>query len=143
MSPRWIIACCRFLLALVFILASIHKIIYPETFAQTIYQYQILPDSMINLVAITLPWIELVAAVAILTPTSFKDGAALLMLLMLAVFALAMSFNILRGLDISCGCFSSGDTDTIGWSNVVRNLGYMFLCVAVMGEQWITQKLRA
>lgn len=142
MSPRWIIGCCRVLLAVVFFLASLHKILFPETFALAVYQYQILPDAWINLIAITLPWIELVAAIAILAPPSYKDAAAFLMLILLGIFALAMSFNILRGLDITCGCFSTGDNaDPIGWGNVTRNLGYMFLCIAVMGQEWITKRL--
>lgn len=59
---------------------------------------------------------------------------------MLGIFSLAMSMSILRGLDIACGCFSSaGEGDTLGWSNVFRNLGYMFLAAIVMAEEWIKE----
>lgn len=140
MNVKFITWCGRLLLALVFLLAAVHKILFPETFALNIYQYRLLPDVMINFVALTLPWIELVAAIAILCPLAWKNAAATLIIAMLGAFALAMSFNILRGLDITCGCFSANpDADSIGWSNVVRNLGYIVIAVVVMAEDWLTQ----
>lgn len=141
-NPRWIIACCRILLSIIFILASLHKILFPESFALAIYHYQLLPDSWINWVALTLPWIEFVAAIAILCPLPYKQAAAWLMLILLGMFSLAMSFNILRGLDISCGCFSSAQNgDALGWGNVMRNLGYMVLATIVICEQWLSERL--
>lgn len=143
MNVGFILIACRILLALVFVLASAHKILFPEAFAQTVFQYQILPDILINATAITLPWVELVAGFAILFLPRHKAGAALLMLLLLGVFALAMTFNIVRGLDVSCGCFSTGtEADAIGWRNVVRNLGYMLLAAIVLAEQRVRNILR-
>jgi cobalt-zinc-cadmium efflux system protein len=143
-NPGFLILACRILLALVFWLASFHKILFPEAFAHAIFQYQILPDLLINATAITLPWVEFIAGFAILFLPRYKAGAAALMLLLLTVFALAMTFNIARGLDVSCGCFSTGaDADPVGWRNVVRNLGYMLLAVIVFAEQRVRAVLRS
>lgn len=49
----------RIFLGLVFVVASVDKIIHPKAFAEIIYNYQILPGSLINLTAIILPWLEL------------------------------------------------------------------------------------
>ena len=49
--------CARVILGAVFIYASIDKIRNPEAFAKAVYNYQILPDSLINLTAIALPWL--------------------------------------------------------------------------------------
>lgn len=141
MNPAFIIAACRVLLGFVFLVACIHKILFPEIFALSVYQYQLLPDTWVNSVAITLPWIELVAALAVIGSPRFKDGAALLMLVMLAVFAGAMMINIFRGLDVACGCFSTDPSEAIGWTNVVRNVGYMFIAMVVLLEQPIRKRL--
>ena len=141
MNVTFIMAACRLLLGLVFLAASAHKILDAEAFAMSIYQYQLLPESLVNGLAITLPWIELVAGIAIIVSARFKDGAALLMLVMLGVFALAISINLLRGLDIACGCFSA-EGDVIGWGNVFRNLGYMFLALVILCEKQVHALLR-
>ncbi len=142
MNVGILIFCGRVILGFVFALASLHKILFPASFAEAIYLYQVMPDFTINAIAITLPWIELVAALAIVGSRTFKDGAALVILLMLAVFTAAITFNILRGLDVACGCFSTSDDEVIGWGNVARNFGYMFLAGLVLAEDWIKDQLR-
>lgn len=138
MNMRLILIACRVLLGVVFLIACVHKILFPGAFALSIYHYQILPDPLINIAAITLPWVELVVAVAIMFSVRFKDAAATLILVLLGVFTVAMIYNILRGLDISCGCFSAAaEADALGWSNVYRNLGYMFIACVVLLEDWI------
>ena len=57
---RVIILAARLILGGVFVFASIDKILHPAAFAEAVYNYQILPDSLINLTAIILPWMELV-----------------------------------------------------------------------------------
>ncbi len=142
MNVRFILIACRVLLGVVFLIACIHKILFPEAFALSIFRYQILPNALINVTAITLPWVELVAALAVMFSLRFKDAAATLILLMLAVFTVAMTFNILRGLDVACGCFSSSpDADVLGWGNVIRNLGYMFIAGVVLFEDSLRQRL--
>ena len=57
---RVIILAARLILGGVFVFASIDKILHPAAFAEAVYNYQILPDNLINLTAIVLPWLELV-----------------------------------------------------------------------------------
>ena len=141
MNTRILFIACRVLLGMVFITACIHKIIFPQEFALSIYRYQVLPDALVNLSAITLPWIELVLAMAIMFSPRFKDGAALSMAVLLAVFTAAIIFNLLRGLDISCGCFSSdASAGVISWGHVLRNVGYLFLTGVVLFEENIEQQ---
>ena len=142
MNVRFILVACRVLLGVVFLIACVHKILFPEAFALAIFRYQVLPDPLINLTAITLPWIELVVAIAIMFAPRFKDASAAIILGMLGVFTLAMIYNIFRGLDISCGCFSAtGEADLLGWDNVLRNLGYMFLAGVVLFEEQVRRRL--
>ena len=116
---------CRLILALLFLLASAPKIMAPHQFAIAVFRYQLLPDAAINLVAIFLPWIELIAAIAILFPNT-SDGAAAIFFGLLAVFTAAISIDLVRGLNISCGCFTlDADSSPIGWWEVVRDVGFM------------------
>ena len=122
----------RLILAVIFLLASVPKIIAPHEFAIAVFRYQLLPDAAINLMAIFLPWIELVAAIAILFPR-VSDGAAAILFGLLAVFTAAISIDLVRGINISCGCFTL-DTDAgpIGWWEVVRDVGLLIVAGFVL-----------
>nr|HPQ45334.1 MauE/DoxX family redox-associated membrane protein [Syntrophales bacterium] len=56
----------RWILGIVFVYASIHKILYPAAFAKAVYLYQILPDWLVNLAALVLPWLELFLSVSLI-----------------------------------------------------------------------------
>lgn len=101
----------RLILGAVFMYASIDKILHPEAFAQAVYNYAILPDALINLTAIVLPWLELVLGIFLVIGL-FREGSACIVTGLLAVFLGATIFNMARGLDIYCGCFSSSTEGT-------------------------------
>jgi uncharacterized membrane protein YphA (DoxX/SURF4 family) len=116
---------CRLILAAIFLWASVPKIIDPHEFAVAVFRYQILPDPTINLMAIFLPWIELVAAIAILIPRT-SAAAAAIFLGLLAVFTTAISVDLVRGINISCGCFTlNAESGPIGWWEVARDIGFL------------------
>ena len=92
-------------LGIVFLWASWDKIIHPAAFAEIIENYQILPVTLVPLVAIALPWIEFVCGLLLLSGR-LVPGAALTVALLLLIFTLATGFNLYRGLDVDCGCFS-------------------------------------
>lgn len=96
----------RLILGVVFVYAGIDKILHPGQFAEIIHNYQILPDLLINPTAIILPWLELILGAFLLIGV-WLPGAVFLANLLLAVFLGAMVFNLARGLDIHCGCFST------------------------------------
>ena len=104
-----IIACL--ILGAIFIYASIDKIIHPAAFAEAIYNYQILPDSLINLTAIVLPWLELIVGLFLIIGL-FTEGSVCIVTALMLVFFGAMIFNLARGLDIHCGCFSTSSDAT-------------------------------
>ncbi len=56
--PRFLILFSRLFLGGVFVYASIDKVLHPAAFAEVIYNYQIVPEIFINLVALILPWLE-------------------------------------------------------------------------------------
>ncbi len=115
MRIAWIIA--RLIMVGIFIYASIDKIAHPAAFAKDVYNYQILPDALINLTALVLPWLELLLGLCLLIGV-WMPGAVLSANGLLLVFLAALLFNMARGLDVNCGCFSAGsDTPAMsaGW----------------------------
>jgi uncharacterized membrane protein YphA (DoxX/SURF4 family) len=96
----------RSIVGVIFIAASIDKILKPAAFAQMIFNYQILPDAFINVTVIVLPWVELVLGSLLVLGLLFPGTVVLANLLLLAFFG-SLLFNLARGLDIHCGCFSS------------------------------------
>jgi uncharacterized membrane protein YphA (DoxX/SURF4 family) len=126
---HWLILAARWVLGLVFIAASLPKLNTPADFALAVYRYQILPSEFINLTAILLPVTELVAGLALILWPRMRQGANLLLLLMLVVFTIAIASTMYRGIDVACGCFSvNPKSGHINWLNMARNLGLIALC---------------
>ena len=100
------------ILGVVFAYASYHKIADPVDFAHMVYMYKMTPGSLINLIAIYLPWIELVTGIVLIFGIPGRRGAALLTGLMLLVFMGAIGFNLARGHPVDCGCFEGSGTHT-------------------------------
>lgn len=100
----------RIVLGVTFVYASIHKISDPAAFAAAVYNYQILPGSLVNLAALVLPWLELIAG-AMLVLNVWMPGAVSVTTGLLAVFAGALVLSVARGLDIGCGCFATASAE--------------------------------
>lgn len=120
--------CARFYLAAVFLAACYHKILHPEAFALDIATYQILPLELVNIMAIILPVVELVAAILLIVGWRTR-AAALLVSGMMVMFIIAISIALSKGLDMSCGCFASQGAveDPISWHTILRDFGWLFL----------------
>jgi len=102
----WLIFCIRLIIGGFFIYASVDKIINPDAFAKIIHNYRILPPEFINVLAIILPWIELIAGASLILGYKYQ-GANMLIFVMLVVFIAALTASLIRDLNISCGCFSA------------------------------------
>jgi uncharacterized membrane protein YphA (DoxX/SURF4 family) len=121
---------CRLVLALLFLYAAIEKIIDPQTFATAIYYYQLMPDFAINLMAVVLPILELLLALSFVSGIYLR-GASLISALLFLVFATALSINLARGLDISCGCFGKS-SETINSLYLVRDLSLCLMSLFIL-----------
>ena len=96
----------RVTLGVVFIVASLDKLAAPEAFAVGIANYHLVPTGLVNLMAICLPWIEIVAG-ACLVAGLWIRASLLVVDGLLVVFIAAIALALSRGLDISCGCFTA------------------------------------
>ena len=128
-----IILICRIVLGGIFIFASLDKIAHPAEFAKAIGNYHVLPFGLENLLALTLPWLELLAGVALITGV-MVDGAAIMVIIMNIVFIFAISQALARGISIECGCFSvtTEGGDNIGLQTIIRDIGYLIMGFIVL-----------
>jgi uncharacterized membrane protein YphA (DoxX/SURF4 family) len=100
----------RLILGTVFIVAGVDKILHPLAFAKSIDNYQILPDTLVNFAAMILPWIEL-ALGSLLIAGVWLPGTVVLVNLLLGAFFAALIYNLARGLNVDCGCFTQSKTE--------------------------------
>lgn len=123
----------RLAVAVLFLGACLAKIRDPGAFALAVYRYRLLPGELVNGMALLLPWIEFTAGLAILAaPARWRAAGAGLILGMLGVFTLAISLNLLRGIEASCGCFSTrADAAVSDLWNLVRNGALIWLTLAI------------
>ena len=121
---------CRLILATIFFYAAIEKIAAPAEFAVAIYNYQLLPDLAINVLAVILPWLEIIIAMCFVAGLWVR-GAALISSALFLTFATALTISLARGLDISCGCFGSA-SGNINWLYLGRDLSLLAMSLFVL-----------
>jgi uncharacterized membrane protein YphA (DoxX/SURF4 family) len=100
----WALRLSAWILGATFLAAALPKAADPPGFAQALHAYRLVPDSLLAPLALALPWLEAVLALALITGL-FRKSAALLALLLLMAFAGALSLNLARGNPVDCGCF--------------------------------------
>ena len=119
---KFIAISARIVLGAVFMYASFDKMANPEAFADIIDNYHLLPYQLVNALAIFLPWLEFITGLLLVTGKWIK-GSLLLYTTMLVVFIIALSQALIRGLDISCGCFSVHPSSTSEvWIRILEDL---------------------
>jgi hypothetical protein len=125
-------------LGAVFVASAIPKLVDPPAFAHMVYNYRLLPGTLVNALALVMPWIELLVGV-LLVLGAWRREAALVAALLLVVFLGAIGWNLLRGHAIDCGCFdvrSAGKTPEqlladMKWV-MLRDVGLLLLAGQVL-----------
>lgn len=129
---NWIL---RFLVGGAFVVAGALKIAAPAKFAIDVSNYRLLPHEMINLVAILLPWIEVVAGAFVLAGIWLR-AATLLITCMTVVFFSAIVSALVRGLNIECGCFGTVGGKHVGLVNLA--IDSTLFCLAA----WLAKRAK-
>jgi putative oxidoreductase len=110
----------RLLLGVLMMVAGALKLSDPSSFANEITNYRLLPQ-LAPWLAVTLPTIEItLGLMLILAPPTWRRAAALGTLTLLAVFTIAVGQVVVRGINVSCGCFG-GNTGPVTLLTVVRD----------------------
>lgn len=129
-TRRYIFLALRLLIGGIFIYAGLEKILEPFDFSVAIYNYKLFPDPLIGVMAATIPWIEAMAGLFILSGFNTKGASALISFLLLIFIGLII-ISAIRGLDIDCGCFG-GLERKVGVLAIVEDTSLLVISMSVL-----------
>jgi len=104
LANPWLTIRVQIALGIIFVVAALPKIVDPPSFAHMIYNYHLVPGALINLMALVMPWIELLCGLALILGI-WQATARSIIGALLITFVLAIAINLARGNAIDCGCF--------------------------------------
>ncbi len=145
LQNSWLEVASRWILGGTFVYASYNKILSPAEFAKIIYGYDLFPQVTINLIAITIPFLELVTALALISGV-YPRSAVLIVNTLLVAFIILLSINLIRGHEFDCGCFAAQNAtnSTTSQATIVRDFIYLALGIQVFlynkPRRWSLQK---
>jgi uncharacterized membrane protein YphA (DoxX/SURF4 family) len=136
----WISIVARLGLAVVWAWAAHSKILDPDGAVISVRAYRLLPEALVHPVAWGLPFLELAIAVLLAAGVATRLAAATSTGLLL-VFTAGIASAWARGLQIDCGCFSTGGVAThvsgAQYSGeLLRDLGLAAVSVALVWRPW-------
>lgn len=129
--------------------AAVSKLANPTEFLGALYAYDLpLPRVAFKTAAVVLPWVELLCGLCLLAGVWTETVLALVGALFL-VFLVATGQAVLRGLEISCGCFDLHvfglDQKAPGLVKFLESPGFAFVRNAVLfgGIAWLFREAGA
>jgi len=143
---RWLLGLAlhhlpRVVLAGLFVWSGAIKFADPAGFGQIVLAYDVLPPAWVSPTAILLPGLEWGAAGGLLLSMRWRQAGAVLTIGMLCVFMAAIASAWWRGLDVSCGCFTTeahagddGNISTLGPLLLARNSVLVLLAAMVLHD---------
>jgi len=130
LSNKYLLLIVRLFLGGMFIVASIDKIAAPDAFAANIVAYKLIPYAAVNIMALVIPWLELLCGIFIIGGVYLRGSSALISIL-LGVFIVAIVTALLRELKIDCGCFGKEHATPVTWMKVVEDIGLLVLSLYI------------
>jgi len=120
----------RITIGFLLIYFSLYKIADPAEWAEVIYQFRLVPDGLVNILAVFLSWAELFAGIGIMLGL-FTRASALLASGLVLTFLAALQINIWREVYIYCGCFRKQAYMTdVNFQN--RNITFYILVLTLL-----------
>jgi uncharacterized membrane protein YphA (DoxX/SURF4 family) len=121
----------RVVCGLLLVFASRDKIGDAATFAGMISNYQILTPFLVPLASVVVPWLEFFAGLCLLFGLR-TGGAALLYCALMGLYAAFIAFDLIRGVDINCGCGLTNPSEMATWWSVGRDLLFLAMGLVVL-----------
>lgn len=126
-----------------FLYASYDKVQDPRPLITIIWGYRLVPPELTNLIAIYMPWMELLVGLGLVTGIGRRAAAGWATVL-LVLFTTALVINAVRGIDVACGCFStSAENVQNAWLLALRDLP-MLAAAAILtfcpSRQWVSPR---
>jgi uncharacterized membrane protein YphA (DoxX/SURF4 family) len=126
----WLYHGLRLSLAGIFIYAGLIKLLDPRAFAHAIAQYDLVPETLLPLLAVGLLALELLAGVGLIGEVR---GSLTIISVLLLIFLVILGYAAWHNLDIDCGCFTADELDaqhgvrTALWRDLVMMGATFFL----------------
>lgn len=134
----WLWVLVRLFIGAIFTYAGFTKLLDPiENFRGAVAQYEVIPYSLVPIIAAVLPWIEMSAGAMMITGYAPKLTAGILGGLCLSfMFILGSSEAFLSMQGKDCGCFGEGSLIhfTVYQIFAVDLLNF-FLCIGLFRQQ--------
>jgi len=134
----YVLLALRFMLAAVFIYAAVHKIGRPLAFADEIHTYGVVDyGPPLYIMAIVLPWIELLCGISLVTGLCVR-GSALILLGLNAMFLVVIAkktAGFVHGgtpfmkVYFDCGC---GFGATYAWKKLLEDAVYLIVAAVLV-----------
>ncbi|MGZ5381458.1 MAG: MauE/DoxX family redox-associated membrane protein [Thermoanaerobaculia bacterium] len=138
LASPWLTVRVQIALGLFFVAAALPKLVDPPSFAHMIHNYRLVPGAFVNLMALVMPWLELLAGLALILGIWTRTSAGLVGALLL-VFIAAISLNLARGNAIDCGCFYVSSANRTADErladmrlDILRDLGMLLMVVQIL-----------
>jgi len=129
LSNTILILLVRIFLGGLFVVAGLDKITDSQAFANSILQYKVVGPTLAMCTATILPSLELLCGISLIIGL-YPRGCTLLITIMLVGFTILVASALMRGLDISCGCFTQDpNVSKIGYKKILENCGLIVLSV--------------
>ena len=126
----WVSLGARLVLGGVMLVAGALKVTDPETAAQAVRAYELLPSALVEPVGWGLPFLEIAIGLLLLVGFGVR-AAAVAAGVFMVVFIAAVASAWARGLAIDCGCFGGGGQVAPGQTKylqeILRDLGLLVL----------------
>jgi putative oxidoreductase len=141
-----LITTLRLLLGALFIMSGGEKLLDLKYFGLVIAEYQILPSLLIPAAALFFSLCELVCGTMLLIDLYSRVSSSI-MLIMMVIFIVAITNNVIRGIDHDCGCMEFlsqwyGMQEEVGIGAIVRDIVFFILLlpIALLGSNRIPWK---
>jgi uncharacterized membrane protein YphA (DoxX/SURF4 family) len=126
---RTLLALCRLVTAALFLYAASTKVPDMAKFAEEVANYRLLPAAIVPAAAAIVVGLEIVAGLALLAGGAVARAASIITTGMMLMFIAGLSQALLRGIDLSCGCFGGDEAAT--WATVGRDVLMLLPTLAV------------
>jgi uncharacterized membrane protein YphA (DoxX/SURF4 family) len=129
----WLYHFLRLSLACIFIYAGFVKLLEPRAFAHAIAQYDLIPEGLLPLVAVSLPALELLAGLGLIGEVR---GSLTSIAILLLIFLVVLGYAVWQNLDIECGCFTIDELDAQDHVNIAFWRDLMMIAATLYLYWW-------